>query len=1456
MVDIRSQSRLSQTRHASRELEKAIGFQPSSLPRRGSPEPGAAESASSSINQRWQERQRESETKRATAAAMAPPLVTPDSPVSPTSRDFVQPVLDQVYEAVARMEESNISLSDILSTVLRRTIGEIVATTQRSAREAQKGKETAEWLLAQREKELEATVRRNALERERTDAIQQELQEQIQSLKADLADAQLRERALQGTLDEWTIDKQASDADIASLKAHNERLAESRSAAIASSAELQFELVRLAATRDATSNSGLDAVRSFHPFGADTPGPRTREERQEAARVRDELVALLTPGQDAREVLKMFDTDSTGALNVLQFRDAVRNGCQISADQISDADLLKLFAAVDQDNGGTGSVPIDELGTSSALVELLTPTHDPEQLLKKFDTDSTGALNVLQFCEAVRSGAQISADQISDADLLKLFAAMDQEQGATGVVSIETLGAFVSGGALPAVRSRTPPRGGAGVPGDNRSPVFSASTASVELETLSNSELQELVRDQQAHIARVTNALAQEQTDRSIDNEQHGVKEAALIEAGANRSGKGESLPESTAGSNSKERATPSPETVQAVAEFDRAAQQQELLLASLAAKSAAQDDEMNRIASTSAAADDKLAAQLAAGKSDTDKAFATTDGHLADVKSGLREILSATPHDELVESHENMTVELQQVNHQLAELQQLNDQNSKELLAKNEEIAQLLVAVEAVVSAGASGTAAATQLASERNGKGGGEEEEEGAQDLSMMVWSFNPDTTDPSDLEAQTTAIANTIATSLGCKPEEVELIVDKQGFITVAVPENGDESAEEAQAKLTAAVKAGLRGIDGDEISIQQCQDLAVKVPGLETDANGDVTEEAMRALTASIAEQAGISADDVQIVQTEPDGTVTFRVLDSPAADAVSATEAVAAVEAAIASGALAMSLKDKGQEVTAIETVKIAAKVAEPSSASPDAGVQRYQARAAQLEAQVDVLQKLANTQKTEIARLSKQLAAGKAHDRIDAVQRMISGEQADMDAQASSWSAQEAAWKAEAEAQEAAWKAESEGDSGTTAKGKGPPPLQKLGAARLKTESAAATPRALAEKDYEIRALRSQVAKLLQDSGQQQQRSTQEQALPGSAGTHDDALGPPPAGPPPLRRLGSSPPPRAGESPERHYDQGVDVLRQPPPSGEEDSLEDHAHKEWFKEAQAAAINEVHAAAVQQTRDEHLPLIEQARSDAARHREAATSHKEDAAAHKAELRELRQRLGRISPQLEDAQQQAIELTERHASAHVSLQEQTARAEAVESELRSTQVSERNATAETERITHRLSRTQAELSEVTRDHRQEKQRLEDARELHRTTEREKEAALQTQRDTAAALTTIKAKLESTEAAASAAAAKAAAEASAAAMAASEAKHRETKLEMDLGATRVTLARLEESFAETQASETALQTERDELAVELTAANEIKEQAVEESRKIREEWDTYAVRLHEAQSKVSAE
>ena len=87
----------------------------------------------------------------------------------------------------------------------------------------------------------------------------------------------------------------------------------------------------------------------------------------------------------------------------------------------------------------------------------------------------------------------------------------------------------------------------------------------------------------------------------------------------------------------------------------------------------------------------------------------------------------------------------------------------------------------------------------------------------------------------------------------------------------------------------------------------------------------------------------------------------------------------------------------------------------------------------------------------------------------------------------------------------------------------------------------------------------------------------------------------------------------------------------------------------------------------------------------------------------------------------------------------------------------------------------------------------------------------------------------------------------------MAVSESKHRETTLEMDLGATRVTLSRAEESLTETQAREASLRTERDQLADSLAAANETKEMAVEEARTIREEWQHYSQRLAEAQASV---
>ena len=172
-LDVRSHSRLSQTRQASRELEKVIGdFQPSRLARRrptGAAE--MAESISAGITQRWAERDSEAEAKRKAQAAAAPPLVTSDAAgTASENRDFVQPVLDQVYDAVSRMQDSDLSLSEILSTTLRRTIEEAVVGIERKAKAAQQAQEAAEWLVAQKGSELEALTRTYALERERSNA--------------------------------------------------------------------------------------------------------------------------------------------------------------------------------------------------------------------------------------------------------------------------------------------------------------------------------------------------------------------------------------------------------------------------------------------------------------------------------------------------------------------------------------------------------------------------------------------------------------------------------------------------------------------------------------------------------------------------------------------------------------------------------------------------------------------------------------------------------------------------------------------------------------------------------------------------------------------------------------------------------------------------------------------------------------------------------------------------------------------------------------------------------------------------------------------------------------------------------------------------------------------------------------------------------------------------------------
>ena len=64
-------------------------------------------------------------------------------------------------------------------------------------------------------------------------------------------------------------------------------------------------------------------------------------------------------GQDPRQLFSMFDRDNSGLMDATEFAAALRKGGQITADMMSNADLDRLFSAVDADGGGT--VSIDEL---------------------------------------------------------------------------------------------------------------------------------------------------------------------------------------------------------------------------------------------------------------------------------------------------------------------------------------------------------------------------------------------------------------------------------------------------------------------------------------------------------------------------------------------------------------------------------------------------------------------------------------------------------------------------------------------------------------------------------------------------------------------------------------------------------------------------------------------------------------------------------------------------------------------------------------------------------------------------------------------------------------------------------------------------------------------------------------------------------------------------------------
>lgn len=93
------------------------------------------------------------------------------------------------------------------------------------------------------------------------------------------------------------------------------------------------------------------------------PEVRREKKLKSIAQLRKKLQSMSysTHGQDPRKLFSHFDRDNSGALELDEFKSAVRKGGQLTHSDITDAELRRLFEAVDIDN--SGDVSIDELAS-------------------------------------------------------------------------------------------------------------------------------------------------------------------------------------------------------------------------------------------------------------------------------------------------------------------------------------------------------------------------------------------------------------------------------------------------------------------------------------------------------------------------------------------------------------------------------------------------------------------------------------------------------------------------------------------------------------------------------------------------------------------------------------------------------------------------------------------------------------------------------------------------------------------------------------------------------------------------------------------------------------------------------------------------------------------------------------------------------------------------------------
>ena len=210
----------------------------------------------------------------------------------------------------------------------------------------------------------------------------------------------------------------------------------------------------------------------------DPPSPESRLKHKFRA------LSYTAMGQDPKVLLRSFDKDRSGALDLQEFISAARKGAGMTREEMSDLELRNLFRAVDSD--GSGSMSIDELVTFvwgadgqtvvsaaqggvaeqkqliaqdcqlRAQVERArrklqglsygTSGQDPALLLRRYDRDKNGKLDHQEFTMAIRKGGQMSKSDVTDTELRELFRAADVD--GDGVLSINELTAFVWG-ALP-----------------------------------------------------------------------------------------------------------------------------------------------------------------------------------------------------------------------------------------------------------------------------------------------------------------------------------------------------------------------------------------------------------------------------------------------------------------------------------------------------------------------------------------------------------------------------------------------------------------------------------------------------------------------------------------------------------------------------------------------------------------------------------------------------------------------------------------------------------------------------------------------------------------------------------------------------------------------------------------------------------------------------------------------